>query len=57
MTALQIKWAASHDWFLAQTRDGLGVVVIDRWVDRDSKSGEAVLTFYDFTALRDFAWY
>jgi hypothetical protein len=57
LTDRQIKWAMSHDWFLAVTSDGLGVLVLDSYVTRDGRLHEDSRVFVDFRRLRDWAGY
>lgn len=56
MNANQIKWAASHDWFVADLGDGR-VLVLDNSVYPGGLNVCEWCTFTDFKALRDFAGY
>lgn len=57
MTAQQIKWAASHDWFIAPTKDEAGVVAEEVAVQKDGAVTREVKTFRDFRTLRAWAGY
>lgn len=57
MTAQQIKWAASHDWFIGVVADGASVVVIDAYTTRDGKFHQEHRRFDDFRTLRNWAGY
>ncbi|MEJ0096176.1 MAG: hypothetical protein WDN46_23010 [Methylocella sp.] len=56
MTKQEIKWAASHDWFVADMGDGR-VLVLD---NSQLVTGQNVCewcSFSSFSALRNFAGY
>jgi hypothetical protein len=57
MTEAQIRWAKTHDWFLAVTADGEGVIAHDRWVDRNGVLHEDTKAFADYRTLRNWAGY
>jgi hypothetical protein len=57
MTTKQISWAKTHDWFLAVLADGEGVMVLDRWVDRDGNYFVDTKAFTDYYRLRNWAGY
>ncbi len=57
MTEAQIRWAKTHDWFLAVLADGTGVMVLDRWVDRDGNYFVDTKAFTNYRRLRDWAGY
>lgn len=66
MTDQQIKWAKSHDWFIAVLASGEGVLVLDSWVNMneqpDQLTGQRKLysdskAFTDYRSLRDWAGY
>lgn len=56
MTPEQVRWAASHDWFVADMRDG-SIVVRDETVDRNGKLHVAYERKRDFVSLRRWAGY
>ena len=58
LTTQQVRWAASHDWFVADLGNGL-IQVVDRWVNlRTGERGEDVLVWdKPFAELRDWAGY
>jgi hypothetical protein len=57
MTERQIRWAASHDWFIAITADGEGVLVLDAYTTRDGRYVEDSRCFSDYYKLRNWAGY
>jgi hypothetical protein len=61
MTENQIKWAASHDWYIATLADGEGVLVKDEWVDLNEAEPRQTyskdVAFTNYRALRDWAGY
>lgn len=61
LTPQQRRWAASHDWFVKDNRDG-SIEVLDRWSQLHSNGTvthhEKQLHFAGtFKALRDWAGY
>lgn len=66
MTANQIKWAQSHDWYIATLATGDGVLVRDEWVDMNEAPNETTgrrplhrqdRAFNDFRTLTQWAGY
>jgi hypothetical protein len=57
MTQAQIKWAASHDWYIATLATADGVLVLDQWIDKHGQLHSQDRTFHDYRALRDWAGY
>lgn len=66
MTTGQIKWAQSHDWYIATLKADDGVLVRDEWIVMteapDARTGRHKLysdskAFTDYRALRDWAGY
>lgn len=57
MTEQQIKWATSHDWFVAVLDSGKGVLVTDRYVTRDGVEHADSKEFSNYRRLRDWAGY
>jgi hypothetical protein len=56
LTARQIEWAKTHDWFYATNPSGL-IIVLDRYT-KDGQSFEDTITWdRSFKELRDWAGY
>ncbi len=61
MTAAQIDWARSHDWFHNVTDDGLGIIVKEHAPLAELNPTQHDMppvvyrTFYDYRALRRWA--
>lgn len=56
LTPSQIKWAASHDWFVCDNGDG-SIVVNDAWTQDGVLYQRDVTHTGSFGALRDWAGY
>lgn len=52
LTAAEVKWAASHDWFVRD--NGNGTIVV---ADRDNLSDRLQTWVGSFRALREWAGY
>lgn len=61
LTASQIRWAKSHDWFYTDLRNGT-IIVIDRY-SQQHKDGtithheDSIVWTKSFSALRNWAGY
>jgi hypothetical protein len=58
LTKSQVRWAASHDWFVADLGNGL-IQIVDSWVNiKTGERGEDVLVWdKSFAELRSWAGY
>ncbi|MGY2987692.1 hypothetical protein [Bradyrhizobium sp. USDA 4508] len=61
LTARQIDWARSHDWFLGDKRDGT-IWIVDRYSQQHADGSithheETIHFTQGFQALRDWAGY
>jgi hypothetical protein len=56
LTAQQICWAASHDWFIRDNGDGT-ITVNDAWTQDGVLHQQTVRHTGSFKALRDWAGY
>jgi hypothetical protein len=56
MTEQQIKWAASHDWYIGRA-DTAGTVLVNERYTMAGKLYEEIKVFADFRALKDWAGY
>lgn len=56
MTENQIKWAASHDWYVDHSDDNDVILVVDRWTE-DGVLHQELRWFEDFTQLQEWAGY
>ena len=56
LTERQIKWAASHDWFVATNLDGT-IIVRDEYVLDGALFTAEIIWNKSFSELRDWAGY
>lgn len=56
LTTAQIKWAASHDWFIQDNGDGT-ILVHDCFTENGRYFQRLLLWDQSFAALRDWAGY
>lgn len=56
MTEQQIKWAASHDWFVCDKGDG-SIIVRDAYTLRGEYHSAEIVWTGSFSELRDWAGY
>ena len=56
LSALQIKWAAAHDWFVRSNTDGT-ITVMERYSMNGQHFENEIIWNKSFNALQEFAGY